>query len=230
MRGSLVALAVLGACGGARDTADARGGSCAAIPAAESGEGTYYAADGTGNCSFDPPSGPLLVAAMNDPDYANAAWCGGCLEVTGPDGMVVVTVVDRCPECARGDLDLSPDAFARLAPLSAGRVPITWHAVACPVTGPIGYRFKEGSNPYWTAIQVRNHRYPIAQLEARDDAGVWHALPREPYNYFVDTRGLGPGPYALRVTDDRGHVVEDDAVPFAEATEVRGAAQLDTCP
>ena len=219
------------ACGGGGDSAiDARGGSCTAAPAEETGDGTYYAADGTGNCSFDATPNDLMVAAMNDPDYQNAAWCGACLDLTGPAGEVVVRVVDRCPECKHGDLDLSPDAFAKLSPLSAGRVPITWHEVACPVTGPIHYRFKEGSNPYWTAIQIRNHRYPIAKVEGKDKTGAWVDIPRLSYNYFVDASGLGAGPYALRVTDERGHVVVDDAVPFAEAQVEAGAAQFPSCP
>ncbi|KXJ87016.1 RlpA-like double-psi beta-barrel-protein domain-containing protein-containing protein, partial [Microdochium bolleyi] len=39
---------------------------------------------------------------------------------------VEVTVVDRCEGCAAADLDLSPAAFRRLAPESAGRVEGTW--------------------------------------------------------------------------------------------------------
>jgi expansin (peptidoglycan-binding protein) len=233
MRGIAAIVGVmLVACGGGGDDAsiDARGGSCTAAPAEETGEGTYYAADGTGNCSFDATPGDLMVAAMNDPDYQNAAWCGACLDVTGPSGHVVVRVVDRCPECKHGDLDLSPQAFEQLAPLAKGRIPITWHEVACPVSGPIKYRFKEGSNPYWTAIQIRNHRFPIASVEAKDKTGAWVAIPRLAYNYFVQASGLGEGPYALRVTDERGHVVEDAAVPFAEAEERSGAAQFDSCP
>jgi hypothetical protein len=34
--------------------------------AMHSGEGTYYGADGSGNCSFDAAPGDPLVAAMND--------------------------------------------------------------------------------------------------------------------------------------------------------------------
>src|SRR5262249_32970977 len=174
-----VVAAALAACGGHGASIDAQGGSCAAVPAAETGDGTYYAADGTGNCSFDASPDDLMVAAMNDPDYQNASWCGACAQVDGPDGSVTVRIVDRCPECKHGDLDLSPQAFAKLAPIARGRIPITWHEVECPVSGPIEYRFKEGSNPYWTAIQVRNHRYPIAKLEARDKTGAWAAIPRQ---------------------------------------------------
>ena len=44
------------------------------------GEGTYYNADGTGNCSFDPSPEDLMVAAMNHADYDNAALCGAFIE------------------------------------------------------------------------------------------------------------------------------------------------------
>ena len=63
------------------------GGSCSAVPAPETGDGTYYAADGTGNCSFDASPDDLMVVAMNHVDYADAQWCGACLAVTGPNGF-----------------------------------------------------------------------------------------------------------------------------------------------
>lgn len=233
MRRALIC--VLAACGGSA-TSDATpgdddpGGACSAIPAAESGDGTYYDADGTGNCSFDASPNDLLVAAMNAPDYMNSAWCGACLEVTGPKATITVRVVDQCPGCQHGDLDLSMTAFAQIAELSAGRVPITWHEVDCPVSGPIAYRFKEGSNPFYTAIQIRNARYPIAGVEYQDDMGAWREIDRVSYNFFVEPSGLGDGPYALRVTDQRGHVVEDDAVPFEAASTKPGGEQFPLCP
>jgi expansin (peptidoglycan-binding protein) len=203
--------------------------TCESAPAAEQGSGTYYAADGTGNCSFDATPNDLMVAAMNAADYSNAAWCGACLDVTGPNGEAVVRVVDQCPGCAHGDLDLSQSAFAAIAPLSAGRVAISWHEVACPETGPIAYRFKEGSNPYWTAIQVRDHRYPISKLEAQTGAS-WTELPRADYNYFIAATGLGGGPFALRVSDQRGHVLSDTAIALGDGVVRPGAAQLPACP
>lgn len=230
LRGSIlvIATALAAACGG-DDGGALPGGSCTAAPPAESGDGTYYAATGAGNCGFDPSPGDLMVAAMNAPDYHTAAWCGACLEVSGPDGTVTVRVVDQCPECAAGDLDLSPEAFAVLSPLAAGRIPITWHEVACPVSGPIAYHFKDGSNPYWTAIQIRNHRYPIARVEVMQ-AGGYVEVPRLDYNYFVADTGLGPGPYAIRVTDLHGHVVEDPAIEGGDAVTRSGAAQFPACP
>lgn len=205
------------------------GGSCDVVPPAESGDGTYYDATGAGACSFDASPNDLMVAAMNMPDYQDAAWCGACLEVSGPSGTVTVRVVDLCPECKHGDLDLSPQAFAQLSPLSAGRIPITWHEVACPVNGPIQYHFKDGANPNWFALQIRNHRYPIAKLEAMQGS-AWREIARLDYNYFVDTAGLGAGPYTLRVTDQRGGVLEDPGIALGDNVTRTGAAQFPACP
>jgi len=228
-RPGLLLIVVLAGCGSGGDDDGGLVVPCGATPADRTGEGTYYDADGSGNCSFDPSPGDLMVAAMNTPDYAGGAVCGACAEVDGPDGSVTVRIVDRCPECASGDLDLSREAFERIAPLTAGRVPITWRYVACDVGGPLRYRFKEGSNPYWTAIQVRNHRHAVATLEARGPGGAWRTIAREPYNYFVATDGLGDGPYDLRVTDVHGLTVEDTAVTPGDAVERTGAAQLPAC-
>ena len=193
------------------------------------GEATYYDADGSGNCSF-PAGGDLMVAAMNGADYTGAAWCGSCVAVSGPNGEVVVRIVDSCPGCARGDLDLSEEAFAKISPLAAGRVDITWRPAPCEVTGPITYHFKDGSNAFWTGIQIRNHRYAISSLEVRDAAGTYAKIGRLDYNYFVETKGLGPGPYALRVTDTRANVVEDAAIALGDNVSRDGAAQFPMCP
>jgi len=226
---SLILLAVVPACLGGSDDDDPANGSCASVPADVSGEGTYYAADGTGNCSFDASPNDLMVAAINGPDYQTAALCGACLEVTGPKGSVTVRVVDQCPGCKHGDLDLSPQAFQVLSPLAAGRIPITWHQVACDVQGPIEYHVKDGANAYWTAIQIRTHRYPIAKLEAMQ-RDAYLELPRLDYNYFVQASGLGPGPYLLRVTDTRGHTVEDAGIALGDSITRSGAHQLESCP
>jgi expansin (peptidoglycan-binding protein) len=191
-----------------------------------SGKATYYDADGSGNCSFPPSPQDLMVAALNTPDYNGSQSCGGCVKVTGPKGDVTVRIVDRCPGCAQGHIDLSKEAFGKIADLPQGVVPVTWQFVPCPVTGPIRYQFKSGSNQWWTAIQIRNHRYPIKSLEAQL-SGSFSSLPRELYNYFVASNpGLGPGPYTLRVTDVLGHVLIDSGIPLKVGQEVPGAAQF----
>ena len=36
------------------------------------------------------------------------------------------TVVDKCPECASGSIDVSPAVFTQLADLSVGRIQVSW--------------------------------------------------------------------------------------------------------
>lgn len=204
--------------------------SACANAATFEGEGTYYAASGDGACSFGPSADkPLLIGAMNAQDYNNSNVCGACAHVKGPNGEVTVRIVDLCPECVHGDIDLSPEAFEKLAPLVEGRIPISWQFVPCEVSGPIVYHFKEGSNQWWTAVQIRNHRHAIAKFEWQSADGVWHDVPRVDYNYFVDANGMGPGPYTFRVTDVEGGVVEDTGIPFIEAGDAPGKAQLPAC-
>ncbi len=204
-------------------------GRCGEEPE-RTGEATYYdTADGSGNCSFDRTPEDLLVGAMNQLDYADSAACGTCASIDGPMGQVTVRIVDRCPECPRGNIDLSPSAFDRLAARSAGRVAIRWRYVPCAVTGPIRYHFKDGSNPFWTAVQIRNHRAAISRFEYRAADGAFREVHRESYDYFVEPSGMGPGPYTFRVTDVWGHTVTDTGVPGGDSTEVAGASQFPEC-
>jgi hypothetical protein len=111
-----------------------------------------------------------------------------------------------------------------------GRVSIAWQVVPCDVTGPIQYHFKDGSNEWWTAVQIRNHRYPILSLEYLNSQGTFQSVDRVNYNYFVQTSpGMGPGPYTFRVTDVYGHVLIDAGIPHAENSSVSGHAQFPSC-
>jgi expansin (peptidoglycan-binding protein) len=196
-------------------------------PIDHAGDATYYAADGSGNCSFD-PTGDLMIGAMNHDDYAGSAACGACVHLVGPSGEVTVRIVDQCPGCPSGDIDLSPDAFSHLADESLGRVKMHWKYVACDVAGPLVYHFKEGSNEWWTAVQIRGSRYAIAKVEVQRD-GQYVDVNRLDYNYFVADAGMGPGPYAFRVTDVKGGVVEDMGIPLVVGGDAPGGSQLPVC-
>jgi expansin len=194
--------------------------------ALKNGVATYYDADGSGNCSFE-KTGDLDVVAINTPEYGGSAACGGCINVRGPLGDVTVRVVDRCPECPTGHLDLSREAFAKIAEPKQGKVPITYQNVACDVKGNLAYHFKDGSSKYWVAIQVRNHPVPIAKLEYQK-SGKFIAMKRENYNYFVESAGVGDiASLVLRVTAADGNTVEDTLPGKIEAnTLVQGKAQF----
>jgi expansin (peptidoglycan-binding protein) len=182
------------------------------------GEATYYDwADGSGNCSFDPTPADLMVGAMNESQYGMAELCGAYVELTGPNGTITVRIVDRCPECRPGDIDLSPAAFERIAPLVQGRVRISWRVVSPPLSAPVSWRFKDGSSQWWTGVQVLNHRNPITTLEYKNSAGTWVNVRRERYNYFVEPAGMGPGPFTFRITDIYGNQLVESGVPLLSA-------------
>lgn len=207
------------------------GGAAIGANPIHQGIATYYDATGAGACSFDASPGDLMVSAMNADEYDNAALCGAFVHVTGPQGDITVRIVDLCPECKAGHLDLSREAFAAIADPVAGRVDITWQIVSPALSGPIGYHFKNGSNQWWTAVQVRNHRNPIARLEYQSEGGTWIEVPRTDYNYFVQTEpGMGPGPYHFRVTDSYGNMLIDSGIPHIENGTVDGAAQFPPGP
>ncbi|MFP2931339.1 expansin EXLX1 family cellulose-binding protein [Pyxidicoccus sp. 3LG] len=210
------------ACGGCSD--DPSGGG-APLGEEQKGIATYYDATGAGNCSFE-PNGDLMVAAMNEPQYARSAACGQCVDITGPKGSVRVRIVDRCPECDTGHLDLSREAFAKIAEMKDGRVDITWTPVSCDVAGNLEYHFKDGSSQWWTAIQVRNHRLPIQKVEWRRGTGNWQDMPRQDYNYFLAEGGVGEGSFSLRVTASNGQQIEDTLPRVLDNDTTEGASQF----
>ncbi len=193
------------------------------------GDGTYYDATGAGACGFDASPNDLMVAAMNQADYNGSQVCGEYVTVSGPLGAVTVRIVDLCPGCASGDLDLSAQAFAKIANLPQGRVPITWQVISPHLAGPIAYHIKDGSNQWWTAVQIRNHRNPVASLAYLKN-GAWVNVPRLSYNYFVEASGMGPGPYTFRVSDVYGNVLSDSGIALVANSTVNGAAQFPVGP
>ncbi|KAG2200001.1 hypothetical protein INT47_000351 [Mucor saturninus] len=95
-----------------------------------SGDATYYGT-GMGSCGHDSSDSDYIVALNygqmnNGANPNNNPLCGKKITAKGPNGSVIVTIVDTCPGCAYGDLDLSPAAFAKIADMARGRVPITW--------------------------------------------------------------------------------------------------------
>ena len=196
-----------------------------------SGDATWYELAGNPvNCGFPTDSLPPFYAALNGLQYGAAAYCGACILADGPNGSVELLIVDQCPGCAFGDIDLSPAAFEQIAALEDGRVDVSWRVVPCsdaPAT--IGYRFKEGSSQWWTAVQVVGHRTPIASLAYRRD-GAWIDVERLDYNYFVEDQGMGPGPLELQVTDVFGETLQNSGIELIpDESVVPGAGQFLEC-
>ncbi|MEV5846036.1 expansin EXLX1 family cellulose-binding protein [Streptomyces sp. NPDC051985] len=164
---------------------------------------SYDVGNGDGACSFGPTS-DVMTAAMNTADYETAKACGAYVSVRAASGKsITVRITNECPApCAVGQLDLSQQAFAKLAPLSAGRIAITWSLLSPATSDTVSIRYKTGSTQYWCGIQAIGHRNPLARLEVRTGGG-WLALTRTEYNYFLSEQGTGCGA-ELRLTDIYG--------------------------
>ncbi|WP_217546705.1 expansin EXLX1 family cellulose-binding protein [Streptomyces sp. GbtcB6] len=164
---------------------------------------SYDVGNGGGACSYGPTS-DVMTAAMNTADYETAKACGAYVSVRAASGTsITVRITNECPApCAVGQLDLSRQAFAKLAPLSAGRIAITWSLLSPATSDTVSIRYKTGSTQYWCGIQAIGHRNPLARLEVRTSAG-WLALTRTDYNYFLSEQGTGCGA-EIRLTDIYG--------------------------
>ncbi len=203
---------------------------CPTTPVVHSGDATFYTyASGAGACSFDSTPNDLMVGAMNPVDYAGSQLCGAYVSITGPNGTIQIRIVDLCPGCSAGSIDLSPSAFSHIADTSLGRVPIKWQVIPYPASGPLVYHFKDGSSQWWTAVQVRNSRYPVYSLEYQTPQKTFSSVNRVSYNYFVQSGGMGPGPYTFRVTDIYGHALVDTAVSLTPNGDVAGMSQFPPC-
>ena len=190
------------------------------------GVATFYDADGGGACMYD-PSGDVMTGAMNTADYESSKACGAYVLVHAANGATItVRITNECPgDCAPGQIDLSAQAFAKLAAPSAGRIPITWNLASPSTSDTISIRYKTGSTRYWCGIQAIGHRNPLARLEVRAGSG-WRQLQRADYNYFLSEDGSGCGG-ELRLTDIYGQQLTVPALAVranvTQATQVQFA-------
>ncbi|KAI1860355.1 uncharacterized protein JN550_011507 [Neoarthrinium moseri] len=197
-----------------------------------SGTSTFYGGNLNGGaCSFTTmsslPSG-IYGTAFSGSSWDNAANCGACLEVTGPSGnSITVMVVDKCPECDAGHLDLFQDAFAVLGATSAGELATSYTPVACPITSPLVLHNKSGTSAYWFSMQVVNHSSPVASLEVSTDGGAtWQATTRSDYNFFENQSGFGKDTVDVRVTSTGGKSVVVNGVSVASDSSVTAAGNF----
>jgi len=192
-----------------------------------SGDATAYGDNiGEGNCLFpkDEFYNDLMYAAINNQQYIDDLGCGACAVVvstSNPYKPIRVRIVDRCPECVHGSLDLSDTAYKALTNSSPGRVQITWALIPCDIDiadypalvesgSNIKFQFKTGSSQWWFQVQIFNTRYPVSSVEQKVN-GVFYPMSRENHNYWVKPDvNVGPGPYTFRVT------LADSSVILAE--------------
>ncbi|CAM9700723.1 unnamed protein product [Ascophyllum nodosum] len=155
-----------------------------------SGDGTYYGETSDGNCAIRSPIprmyGGMIPVALNAAQYGGSELCGACIEGEGSGngagsdpitGPFKAYVMDKCPECATGDLDFSKSGD--------GRWDISWKFVECPGSSEPSFIF-EGSHEYYWKIQPRGTKTPVVELTVDGAAGSktddnFFEVPGAPY-------------------------------------------------
>jgi expansin (peptidoglycan-binding protein) len=201
------------------------GSACAAPPttSAKKGKATYFSLEGgLGNCSFPDP--PALFVALSPSEYSGSAPCGSYLDVTGPKGKVRVKVIDSCPPCTPGHIDLSLAAFRKIGEPVQGIIPITYKTVPNPtVPGPLSVRLKEGSSQYWISVLIDNHANRLTSVKI---AG--RTAKRESFNYWTVPSGAGRGPFKITVTDVYGRSATLPNIKLAPGQTQRTSTHMGT--
>ncbi|CAH0015806.1 unnamed protein product [Clonostachys rhizophaga] len=195
------------------------------------GKSTHYGGNLNGGaCSFNTytlPSG-IWGTAYSGQVWDSSAACGSCVEVTGPNGNTITAmVVDKCPECDQGHLDLFINAFAELGNTGDGIISTSYKFVKCPITTPLTLRNKEGTSKYWFAMQVVNSNEPVESLEVSTDGGsTWSKTERQDYNFFQNASGFGSDTVDVRVTSTLGNVVTVKNVSIAALSETKASSNF----
>jgi hypothetical protein len=130
-----------------------------------------------GSCGLGPFPAGGWYASLPRRSYASGRACGSYVDVSGPAGTVRAEVVDVCPDCAAGTVDLSRAAFARIAAPRAGTVAVSYQpAVDPPLPGPLELRITAAGPPGPLAVQVLNHGNRLSSVAASGPGGRWHRL------------------------------------------------------
>ncbi|TGJ82238.1 hypothetical protein E0Z10_g6514 [Xylaria hypoxylon] len=86
------------------------------------GDITYYQ-PGLGACG-ETNSDSENVVAMSPTEYQGN--CGKTITITKDGKTATAKVVDKCPSCASGAIDVSSVVFQSLADMSVGRTTVSW--------------------------------------------------------------------------------------------------------
>jgi expansin len=204
----IVTLAAIGVIALAAGVVHFAQSSCAMTAASRTGPAAgealfYNPVQAEDRCSIEPLARDGLYASLPAGQYQGGAVCGAYLDVAGPRGSVRAEIVDMCPGCASGQLDLSTAAFAAIQSSSQGTARVSYQLARDPaLPGPLAVRVGPGSNAGTLAIQILNHGNPLSAVQVNG-----RALSLRPDGYWIAGNGAGTGPFTVRVADADGNNV-----------------------
>jgi expansin (peptidoglycan-binding protein) len=155
-------------------------------------------------CNLGAPSTDAY-AAIGRAEYAGGGACGTYLDVTGPTGTTRVQVVDLCPSCPAGKIDLSKASFSRIGALSAGIIPVSYAPARDPLpAAPLQVKLKGGTGYSSLTAVINNHGNPLSTVELQTAAG-FAAMKHSEDNLWTAPAGPVTAPVTLRISDVYGH-------------------------
>ncbi|KAG7380083.1 hypothetical protein PHYPSEUDO_007789 [Phytophthora pseudosyringae] len=201
-----------------RFTAALLGATAAFVSAADEyfeGDGTSYTLSqvSSGNCNFmsATPTASTNYVALNQAQWDTLGNCGRCIEVSCVDAQctaqnktAVVQVLDRCPECAHGALDLSPTVYKEITGLDPNRLTVRWRFVDCPDPGTVQVCLKEGSNANWIAVQPTNGAVGVESVTVN---GATTTMLDGAYYYVSSASGADLSAVKVAITSISGDVI-----------------------
>jgi expansin (peptidoglycan-binding protein) len=168
----------------------------------------YDPGKAVGSCSLGPfPAGGRYVSLPPE-RFGRSAACGTYLAVQGPHGQVRAEVVDLCPGCAAGMINLSRAAFTRIAAPGPGSARVRfWPVDDPPLPGPLILRIGQTGTGLRT-LQVRRHGNALASVAVAvpgTQVPAWQPFRLNANGIWVAGGHLGRGPFNIRIADTRGH-------------------------
>lgn len=190
------------------------------LVAQHNGEGTAYSdavPDATGfACARReiPKKAQRMFAAINSDMWDNGENCGKCVQVWCVDSFCkkrfepkTLMVMDKCPECGPGDLDLSIPAYEEVTGIWPHRLKFEWKFVDCVDEFDYGEKIrmdlKAGPNQWWRAFYFSMNKQRLANvtLDGRP-------LSKAEFGFWNDWNVLGKAPHKLVLTSEDGQTLE----------------------
>jgi hypothetical protein len=183
----------------------------------------YSTAASSGGACLYGATNILDYAAMSvnvEPGDGRSHWqegriCGQCARVTaltsqGPK-QVIVRIMDKCPDGFCG-IDLGGSAPESIMVDGFGRYDGAWEFISCAghpevFDGPTSLFVKDGSNAYWSAVQVRNPPMSVTAMDYQNQTNpsekgsFSYASPQIENYYLVPVQVLqANGTFDITVT------------------------------
>lgn len=168
--------------------------------------------------SWDYDSGLKLTGAINSEQIDNSLSCGICALVEYKDKKEIILLDNLCPECKKGDIDLSHEAWKKIVGDDKySRYKAKWSFVDCE-----SFIFKDKGiilqphhiNYWWLAITPSNMKCGVESMQImfkKDEK--WVSMDRDNNKmnglYFIFHAEIKT-PFKFKLTSRLGDIVETE--------------------